>query len=135
MIMTTRDTVRGLIVDMADVRFDTGRYQLRPVDKEKLAKVSGILLAYPGLTIEVEGFTDNVGTTESNQTLSERRAQAVRDYFVSQGIPASRITAKGLGETTPTASNDTPEGRQKNRRVELVVSGDSIGTTPNGNVQ
>jgi outer membrane protein OmpA-like peptidoglycan-associated protein len=134
-IMTTRDTVRGLIVDMADVRFETGRYNLRAIDKEKLAKVSGILLAYPGLTLEVEGFTDNTGTEPINQKLSEQRAQAVRDYLISQGIPASRVTSKGFGETMPVASNDTPEGRQQNRRVELVVSGDAIGTTPNGTVQ
>jgi outer membrane protein OmpA-like peptidoglycan-associated protein len=134
-IMTTRDTVRGLIVDMADVRFDTGKYQLRTTDKEKLAKVSGILLSYPGLTLEVEGFTDNTGTEPFNQKLSEQRAQAVRDYLISQGIPSARVTAKGLGETMPVASNDTPAGRQQNRRVELIVSGDAIGTTPNGTVQ
>jgi outer membrane protein OmpA-like peptidoglycan-associated protein len=129
MIMVTRDTVRGLIVDMADVRFPFDKHELKSEDREKLSKVSGILLAYPGLTIEVEGFTDNVGTTPYNQNLSEQRAQAVRDFLIGQGIPAARITARGLGETQPLASNDTPEGRQQNRRVELIVAGEAIGTS------
>ena len=126
MVLETRDSARGLIVNMSDVLFDTGKYTLKPGAKEKLAKVSGILLAHPGLMLEIEGHTDSVGGEEYNQTLSEHRAEAVRDYLVGQGIQPDTVSAKGFGKTKPVASNDTPEGRQQNRRVELVVSGDPI---------
>jgi outer membrane protein OmpA-like peptidoglycan-associated protein len=125
-ILATRDTARGLVMSMSDVLFDTGKYTLKPAAREKLAKVSGILLAYPGLTLEIDGYTDNVGGDEFNQTLSEERAGAVRDYLTSQGVAEGSITSKGFGKTNPVASNDTPQGRQQNRRVELVVSGDAI---------
>lgn len=126
-ILQTRDTARGLIVNMSDVLFDTGSYTLKPGAREKLARISGILLAHPGLTLEVEGHTDSVGSDEFNQQLSEHRAGSVRDYLVQSGVPDSTITARGFGKTQPVASNDTPEGRQKNRRVELVVNGEAIG--------
>lgn len=126
LILETRDTARGLIVNMSDVLFDTGKYTLKPGAREKLAKVSGILLAYPGLKIQVEGHTDSVGTDEYNQELSENRAQAVRDFLSQQGVAPDAITFRGFGETSPVASNDTAGGRQQNRRVELVVSGEII---------
>ncbi|HJX95297.1 MAG TPA: OmpA family protein, partial [Candidatus Acidoferrum sp.] len=100
---------------------------LLPGARERLAKVSGIVLAYPSLHVAIEGHTDSVGSDEYNQDLSERRAQSVRDYFVQQGIPSATIEARGFGKTAPIASNDTPEGRQRNRRVELVVNGAAIG--------
>ena len=125
-ILQTRDTARGLIMNMSDVLFEFGKYTLKPEAREKLAKVSGILIAYPGLTIEIDGYTDNVGSDEFNQTLSEERAGAVRDYLTSQGVPAGSMTSKGFGKTNPVASNDTSQGRQQNRRVEMVVSGDAI---------
>jgi outer membrane protein OmpA-like peptidoglycan-associated protein len=128
LILETRDTARGLIVNMSDVLFDTGKYTLRPGAREKLAKVSGIILAHPGLKLEVEGHTDSVGGDEYNQRLSEQRATAVRDYFVHQGISHDAVTARGFGKTQPVVSNDTAAGRQRNRRVELVVSGEIIGT-------
>jgi outer membrane protein OmpA-like peptidoglycan-associated protein len=128
-ILETRDSARGLIVNMSDVLFDTGKFSLKPGAREKLAKVAGILLAYPGLTIEVDGHTDNVGGDEFNQTLSEQRAGAVRDYLVQQGVSANAVSAKGFGKTQPVASNDNSAGRQMNRRVELVVAGDLIGNT------
>ena len=128
LILETRDTARGLIVNMSDVLFDTAKYTLRSGAREKLAKVSGIVLSHPGLKLAVEGHTDSVGGDEYNQTLSEERAASVRDYLVSQGIPATSITARGFGKTMPVVSNDTAEGRQRNRRVELVVSGEIIGT-------
>jgi outer membrane protein OmpA-like peptidoglycan-associated protein len=128
-ILETRDTARGLIVNMSDVLFDTGQHTLKPGAREKLAKVSGILLAHPGLKVEVEGYTDSVGSEEYNQMLSERRADSVKTYLMGQGLSSGSITAKGFGEDHPVASNDTPEGRQQNRRVELVVSGDVIGNT------
>ncbi len=127
MILETRETARGLIVNISDVLFDFNKYTLKPGTREKLAKVSGILLAYPGLKIQVEGHTDSVGSDEYNQTLSEQRAGAVRDYLTSQGVPGNFVTAVGFGKQNPVASNDTAEGRQQNRRVELVVSGEAIG--------
>ncbi|MFI5097821.1 MAG: OmpA family protein [Candidatus Acidiferrales bacterium] len=128
-ILQTRDSARGLIVNMSDVLFDTGSYTLKPGAREKLAKISGILLAHPGLTLQIEGHTDSVGSDEFNQQLSERRADSVRDFLAEQGVPVSSITARGFGKTQPVASNDTSEGRQRNRRVELVVNGSAIGNT------
>src|ERR1700691_5339147 len=127
-ILQTRDTARGLIVSMSDVLFDTGKYSLKPGAREKLAKVAGILLAYPGLNIEVGGYTDNVGSDEMNQTLSENRAGSVRDYLVQEGVLTNSVSARGFGNTLPVATNDNSAGRQQNRRVELLVSGEAIGT-------
>ena len=128
-ILTTRDTARGLVVNLSDVLFDTGKYTLRPEAREKLAKISGIVLAYPDLKLAIEGNTDSVGSDAMNQILSERRASSVMEYLASQNIPAASMTSQGFGKTQPVASNDTAEGRQQNRRVEMVVSGDVIGTT------
>jgi len=128
-ILATRDTARGLVVNLSDVLFDTGKYTLRPLAREKLAKISGIVLAYPDLKLAIEGNTDSVGTDAMNQTLSENRAGSVMDYLAKENIPAASMTAKGLGKTQPVASNDTADGRQQNRRVELIVSGDVIGTS------
>ncbi len=127
-VLQTRDTARGLIVNMQDILFESGRFALKPDAREALAKISGILLAYPGLTVEIDGYTDNVGTQQANQTLSEERAGAVEAYLVDQKVPANSVSAKGMGESDPTAANDTAIGRQLNRRVELVLSGDVIGT-------
>lgn len=127
-VLETRESARGLIVNMSDVLFDFGKYTLRPEAREKLARVSGIILAHPGLRIDVEGHTDNVGSDEFNQKLSEQRAGAVQTYLQSSGVGAATVTARGFGETQPVASNDNSAGRQQNRRVELVVSGDAIGT-------
>ncbi len=130
-ILQTRDTARGLIVSMSDVLFDTGKYSLKPGAREKLAKVAGILLAYPGLNIEVGGYTDNVGGDAMNQTLSENRAGSVRDYLVQQGVATNSVSSRGFGNTLPVASNSNSAGRQQNRRVELLVSGDAIGNPVN----
>jgi outer membrane protein OmpA-like peptidoglycan-associated protein len=131
LILATRDSARGLIVSMSDVLFDTGHYSLKPGAREKLAKVAGILIAYPGLNIAVGGYTDNVGGDTMNQKLSENRAGAVRDYLVAQGVATDLVSATGFGNTLPVASNDNASGRQENRRVELVVSGDAIGSPTN----
>jgi len=128
LILATRDSARGLIVSMSDVLFDSGKYSLKSGAREKLAKVAGILIAYPGLNIEVGGYTDNVGGDAMNQTLSENRADSVRSYLVEQGVTTDSVSAKGFGNTSPVASNDNSAGRQENRRVELVVSGDAIGS-------
>jgi outer membrane protein OmpA-like peptidoglycan-associated protein len=126
-ILQTRDTARGLIVSMSDVLFDTGKYSLKPGAREKLSKVAGILLAYPGLNIEVGGYTDNVGGDAMNQTLSENRAGSVRDYLVQQGVSSNSVSSRGFGNTLPVSSNGNSAGRQQNRRVELLVSGEAIG--------
>ncbi len=130
-ILQTRDSARGLIVSMSDVLFDTGRYSLKPGAREKLAKVAGILLAYPGLDIAVGGYTDNVGGDAMNQTLSENRASSVRDYLVQEGVATNSVSSQGFGNTLPVASNDNSAGRQQNRRVELLVSGEAIGSPVN----
>jgi outer membrane protein OmpA-like peptidoglycan-associated protein len=126
-ILATRESARGLIVSMSDVLFDTGHYSLKPGAREKLAKIAGILIAYPGLDIEVGGYTDNVGGDDMNMKLSENRANAVRNYLVEQGVVTNSVSAKGYGNTLPVASNDNAAGRQENRRVEMVVSGEPIG--------
>jgi outer membrane protein OmpA-like peptidoglycan-associated protein len=130
-ILQTRDSARGLIVSMSDVLFDSGKYSLKPGAREKLAKVAGILLAYPGLNIQVGGYTDNVGGDSMNQTLSENRAGSVRDYLVQQGVATGAVSSRGFGNSSPVSTNDNSAGRQQNRRVELVVSGEAIGTPVN----
>ena len=125
-VLQTRESARGLIVNMSGVLFETGKSDLKPAAREKLAKISGIVLAHPGLKLEVEGHTDSVGRDAGNQTLSEQRAQSARAYLVSQGVSADSIVSRGFGSTKPIATNDTVEGRQNNRRVELIVSGDAI---------
>jgi outer membrane protein OmpA-like peptidoglycan-associated protein len=127
-ILVTHDTARGLVVNMSDVLFDSGKYTLRPLAREKLAKISGIVLAYPSLKLAIEGNTDSVGSEEFNQNLSEQRAEGVRSYLTQQGVPESSTSARGFGKNQPIASNETADGRQQNRRVELVVSGDVIGS-------
>ena len=126
-VLQTRDTARGLIVNMSDVLFDTAKYSLRPLAREKLAKVAGIVSAHPGLRLDVEGHTDSVGSDEYNQQLSENRGKAVLQYLTQQGMPSGSVSSKGLGESQPVSSNDNAKGRQENRRVELVISGEIIG--------
>jgi outer membrane protein OmpA-like peptidoglycan-associated protein len=127
-VLETRESARGLIVNINDVLFDFNKYTLKPGAREKMAKVSGILLAYPGLKLQLEGHTDSVGTDDYNMKLSQERADAVRDFLTQQGVALPSITSVGLGKAAPVGSNDTAAGRQQNRRVELVVSGDAIGT-------
>jgi len=127
-ILQTRDTARGLIVNMSDVLFDTAKSSLRPLAREKLAKVAGIVSGHPGLRLDVEGHTDSVGSDDYNQRLSEQRGGSVRDYLIGQGMPGGSVTSRGFGKTQPSTSNDTASGRQQNRRVELVISGEVIGT-------
>ena len=128
-ILQTRDTARGLIVNMSDTLFQTGSATLTSPVREKLAKLAGIVSSHPGLDLIVEGHTDSVGSDATNQRLSEQRANAVKEYLVKQGVLTNSITSQGFGETTPIASNDTSQGRSKNRRVEMIVSGAPIQTT------
>ncbi|MCU1269462.1 MAG: OmpA/MotB domain protein [Acidobacteriaceae bacterium] len=128
-VLQTRDSARGLIVSMPDVLFATGSANLKPTARERLAKVAGILIAYPDIHVEVDGFTDSTGSPLFNEQLSQQRAGSVQSYLVQQGVPSGSIGTHGFGEANPIASNDTSTGRQQNRRVELVVSGQSIGTT------
>jgi outer membrane protein OmpA-like peptidoglycan-associated protein len=127
-VLPTTDTPRGLQVNMADVLFAFGKYELQQSAREALAKFSGIVLAHPGLHLSVEGYTDSVGSDAFNQTLSEQRANAVRDYLLQQGLDPTSVTATGFGKSNPVASNDTAAGRQQNRRVEIIISGEVIGT-------
>ena len=129
-VLQTKDTARGLIVSMPDVLFDFNKYTLKPEARERLAKISGIVLAYPDLKLEIEGHTDSIGSEEYNQTLSEKRAETVRGYLVSSGVVPDHVTATGLGKSNPVADNSTAAGRKLNRRVEMVVSGDVIGSEP-----
>jgi outer membrane protein OmpA-like peptidoglycan-associated protein len=126
-VLQTRDTARGLIVNMEDVLFDTAKSTLRPLAREKLAKVAGIVSGHPGLSLAVEGHTDSVGGDDYNQRLSEQRAASVQDYLTHSGMAPQAVTTKGFGESQPIASNETAKGRQQNRRVELVISGEVIG--------
>jgi outer membrane protein OmpA-like peptidoglycan-associated protein len=126
-VLETKDTARGLIVSMPDVLFDTGKSDLKATARERLAKVAGILIAYPDIHVEIDGYTDSTGSLELNERLSQERADAVHSYLSSQGVNSSAITSQGFGPSQPVASNDTASGRQQNRRVELVVSGSSIG--------
>ena len=127
-ILATRDSARGLIVSMPDVLFDTGSANLKPTARERLAKVAGILLAYPDMRIEVDGYTDSTGNPMFNERLSQDRAASVQSYLSQQGVSSSAMSIHGFGEANPIASNESVEGRQQNRRVELVVSGQYIGT-------
>jgi outer membrane protein OmpA-like peptidoglycan-associated protein len=131
-VLATSESARGLIVNMSDVLFDTGKYTLKPNTQISLAKVSGILQAYPGLKLQVEGYTDSVGGDDYNQKLSENRADAVRDFLVEQGVHTDNISATGYGKAKPVADNSTAAGRAQNRRVQLVVSGDAIGVQQSG---
>ena len=131
-VLPTTDTPRGLQVNMGDVLFDTGKYNLRTEAREGLSKLTGIVLSHAGLKLAIEGYTDNVGTESFNQTLSEQRANSVRDYLVQRGLDPASVTAKGFGMAMPVASNDSPKGRQQNRRVEIIVSGEVIGTAIGG---
>ncbi len=131
-VLATSESARGLIVNMSDVLFDTGKYTLKPNTQISLAKVSGILQAYPGLKLQVEGYTDSVGGDDYNQKLSENRADAVRDFLITQGVQPDNISSTGFGKAKPVADNSTAEGRAQNRRVQLVVSGDAIGVQQSG---
>jgi outer membrane protein OmpA-like peptidoglycan-associated protein len=126
-VLETRETARGLIVNMSDVLFDFNKFTLKPDAREKLAKVSGILLSYPGLKLQVEGYTDNVGSDDYNQKLSEQRADSVQTYLVTAGVVQGNISAAGYGKSSPVADNTSASGRAQNRRVQLVVSGNAIG--------
>jgi outer membrane protein OmpA-like peptidoglycan-associated protein len=127
-VLQTRDTAKGLIVSMPDVLFDFNKYTLKPEARERLARISGIVLAYPDLKLQIEGYTDSIGSDEYNQTLSEKRAESVRDYLVTSGVNMNNVVAMGMGKADPIADNTTAQGRKLNRRVEMIVSGDVIGT-------
>jgi outer membrane protein OmpA-like peptidoglycan-associated protein len=133
--LQTRESARGLIMNVPDVLFDSGSATLTATAREKLARVGGVLAAQPDLHITVEGHTDNVGNAEQNQRLSERRASAVLSYLVGEKIPLTAVDTAAVGETRPIAPNDTPEGRRENRRVEIIVSGESIGREPDPSAQ
>ncbi|MBI3654306.1 MAG: OmpA family protein [Acidobacteria bacterium] len=127
-ILETRREARGLIVSLSDVLFDFNKATLKPGAREKLSKLAGILLAYPGkYQIEIEGHTDSIGSDDYNLKLSEDRAKSVRDYLNSAGIGANKIIAvRGFGKAKPVTTNDTAEGRQMNRRVEIIIGDNEV---------
>ncbi len=129
-VLQTVDTPRGLVVTMADILFSTGKYQLSQNANLALARMSGVILAHPGLALKIEGYTDSTGSPQFNLKLSGQRADAVRAFLISQGLTPDSVTSVGMGAADPVASNDTSAGRQQNRRVEIVVSGEAIGTAP-----
>ncbi len=131
-VLQTQDTPRGLVVTMSDILFDTGKFDLKPETKQALSKISGILSWTPGLNLEIEGHTDSTGSQATNERLSEQRAAAVLNYLVQEGFPPTNISGRGYASSRPVADNDTREGRQRNRRVELVISGDVIGVALGG---
>lgn len=126
-VLETKDTDRGLVVSMPDVLFDSGQYTLKPMARERLARISGIVMAYPDLKFRIEGYTDSIGSDQFNQRLSQKRADTVRDYMVNSGVSIENVISEGLGKTDPIADNHTAAGRKLNRRVEMIVSGDVIG--------
>lgn len=126
-ILETKDTEKGLVVNIGDVLFDIGKATLKSDAQLKLARFAGIVLNYPGLNLASEGHTDNTGSAELNQKLSEQRAATVRDFLMAQGVAADRITSVGRSFTQPIADNSTAAGRRQNRRVEIIVSGEVIG--------
>lgn len=110
---------KGRVVTQG-IYFDTGSDRIRPESTPTLREIVAMLNEHADLRLLIEGHTDNVGNAESNQSLSEKRAAAVVRFITEQGIDAARLSSKGLGATKPAEPNDTPEGRQNNRRVELV---------------
>lgn len=121
-VVETRETARGLVVNLPDILFDVDKATLKPQAREVLSKVCGILSVAGGYNLSIEGHTDSTGGDEHNQKLSERRAQSVYDYLGGCGMTTTAMASKGFGETQPMADNNTNEGRQKNRRVEIVIA-------------
>jgi outer membrane protein OmpA-like peptidoglycan-associated protein len=121
---------RGLVVTLGDVVFDVNKAQLKSGGLRTIDKLAAFLERYPDRRVTVEGFTDSTGSAEYNQSLSERRAQSVRDALVQKGIDPARVDTHGYGEEFPKASNETPAGRQLNRRVEVVISNGNHAAPP-----
>ena len=122
-VAATRRTPDGMIIDLGNdsFKFDFDKATLRPENRELLSRLAGILLASHGYRLHVYGYTDDVGTDEYNQGLSERRAQAVRDYLAQSGIPPEIVTTKGFGKSSPRVKAKSAEAREKNRRVEIGI--------------
>ena len=129
--LPTRETDRGLVSEIGGVQFATGTADLNSAARESLARLAGIVASYPDLKFKIEGHTDNVGTTDTNSVLSLQRAISVRDYLIGQRVAASNIDAEGLGSAHPVADNESPDGRARNRRVEIVISGGPLAVASN----
>jgi outer membrane protein OmpA-like peptidoglycan-associated protein len=127
-VLQTVDTPRGLVVTMADILFASGKYELSQDANLKLARLSGVILAHPGLKLRIEGYTDSTGSEDFNLKLSGQRANTVQTFLVQQGLKQDDVTSAGEGQANPVSGNDTAAGRQQNRRVEIIVSGEAIGT-------
>ena len=122
-ITNLRETSRGIVISLSDILFDVNRATLKPGAESNVRRIAGILQQYPDRQIAVEGHTDATGSDEYNQRLSEERAAAVRAALIGGGVPEAQISSRGFGKAQPVATNDTPSGRQQNRRVEIVVLG------------
>lgn len=120
--LNAKETERGLVVTLGDVLFETGRSELKGNAANNLGKLAVFLNTYPDRSVIIEGYTDNVGTEDANFNLSQRRAESVRSYLISQGVAANRLSATGKGEGMPVASNASVSGRQLNRRVEVIIT-------------
>ena len=124
--LPTRQTERGIVAEIAGVEFAIGAATLNPSAREALARFSGIVGVYPTLNFKIEGHTDSTGSAETNRNLSRQRAVTVRDYLIGQGVNAASISVEGLGPDQPVADNETSEGRARNRRVEIILTGDLV---------
>jgi outer membrane protein OmpA-like peptidoglycan-associated protein len=131
-ILQAKPTDRGLVLTLGDTLFATGKSELKSGATANLDRVSDFLAEYPDRTAAIEGFTDSMGSEDSNQMLSERRADSVKRYLVGRGVQSNRLSSAGRGENAPVADNETPAGRQQNRRVEVVISeADGVKKTAN----
>jgi outer membrane protein OmpA-like peptidoglycan-associated protein len=121
-VEVTRPSEGEIAVNLTnDILFDFNSASLRPDSQQTLRDLASNLRKYPDEQVTIEGHTDSIGTPSYNQTLSQQRASAVSNYLATEGVPSERITSIGYGETRPKSSNDTPEGRQLNRRVEIHI--------------
>jgi outer membrane protein OmpA-like peptidoglycan-associated protein len=121
-ILQAQPTDRGLVLTLGDTLFATGKAELKSGATANLDRVTAFLNEYPKRTAAIEGYTDSMGSDEMNQSLSQRRADAVKNYLVRQGVGSARLTSEGRGEGSPVADNESAAGRQQNRRVEVVIS-------------
>jgi outer membrane protein OmpA-like peptidoglycan-associated protein len=122
--LKAKKTDRGFVLTLGDVLFATGKADLMPGAQRTIDQLAAFLHKYPAKKVSIEGHTDSVGSEDYNQVLSQRRAESVQSAIMARGISSDRISAKGLGELYPVASNDNPAGRQQNRRVEILILSD-----------
>jgi outer membrane protein OmpA-like peptidoglycan-associated protein len=126
--LNAKQTERGMVLTLGDVLFDTGLAQIRPEATRNMVKLAEFLKRYPEARASIEGHTDSVGSASSNYSLAQRRADSVRSALIDLGVPTASMSTRALGPDVPVATNDTPSGRQMNRRVEIVFGNDIVGS-------